>query len=407
MKIVVLSDLYPPYYKGGHEIRCKVIADGLSEKGHEVYVLTSKYGVNGQSKDNKIYRLLYYLDEGSAEGIGRRYVQIKIALTGRLNYLITKKVIKHIKPDIIYAGQLSGISIFPMRAIQSCDIPIVHHLGNYFFVELVEMCVMEKNSLKRFYRKLIHGFNNIDDFDFKHILVVSKAVKRTYVESGFSADNISIIPPRGIASALIRKEYNKNIKFHGEQIKLLYVGRLSKEKGVDTALKTVGHLTSKFGMKNLTLDIIGEGDKKYEENLYVLSDSLSLKGYVNFRGKLLPEEVLREYNNYDILLVPSIWEAFGLIIIEAMSQGLPVIASRVGGISGIIKNEETGLLVAPGDPVRMAEAVKKLVNNPSLYEKLSRKGIKRVQEEYTNEKIIKKIENYMSNVFHQLKRNIN
>ena len=403
MKILVLSDLYPPYYKGGHEIRCKIIAEGLSDKGHEVYVLTSKYGVNSKSVDNNIYRLLYFIEDGSAEGIGRRYVQIKIALLGRLNYLVTEKVIKHLKPDIIYAGQLLDISIYPMKAIQSCNIPIVHHLGNYFFVELVEMCILEKNPLKRFYRRRIHGFNNIDDFDFKHILVVSEAVKRTYVEAGFSADNVSIIPPRGIPSELFKKKYNRNIKFHSKQIKLLYVGRLSKEKGVDTALKTVGYLTSKFGMRNLTLDIIGEGNEKYGENLRILSDSLSLKDYVNFRGKLLPEEVLREYNNYDMLLVPSNLEAFGLTIIEAMSQGLPVIAAKTGGIPEIIEDGKNGLLVPAGDSVKMAEAVKKLVDNPSLYEKISRNGIERVREEYTNEKIIEKIENYMSNVFHQSK----
>jgi len=403
MKILVLSDLYPPYYKGGHEIQCKVIADGLSEKGHEVYVLTSKYGVNGQSKNNNIYRLLYYLEEGSAKGIGRRYVQIKIALLGRLNFLITKKAIKYLNPDIIYAGQLSGISIYPMKAIQICNIPIVHHLGNYFFVELVEMCVRGKNPLKIFYRKLIHGFNNIDNFDFKYILVVSEAVKRTYVEAGFPADNISIIPPPGIPSKLIKKEYNRNIKFHGKQIKLLYVGRLSKEKGVDTALMAVEHLTNKFGMRNLTLDIIGEGDKKYEENLHVLSDSLSLKDYVNFRGKLSPEGVMKEYNNYDMLLVPSIWDASPIVLIEAMSQGVPIIATKTGGIPERIEDGKNGLLVPVGDSVRMAEAVKKLVDDPSLYEKISCNGIERVREEYTNEKIIEKIESYMSNVFEQSK----
>ena len=406
MKILVLSDLYPPYYKGGHEIRCKIIADGLSEKGHELYVLTSKYGVNGKSIDNNIYRLLYFIEEGSAEGIGRRYVQIKIALLGRLNYLITKKVIKHIKPDIIYAGQLLDISIFPMKAIQSYNIPIVHHLGNYFFVELVEMCILEKNPLKRFYRKRIHGFKNIDDFDFKHILVVSEAVKRTYVEAGFSADNISIIP-RGIPSESIKKEHNRNVKFHGKQIKLLYVGRLSKEKGVDTALKTVGHLINKFGVRNLTLDIIGEGNEKYEENLHILSDSLSLKDHVNFKGKLLPEEVLKEYNNYDMLLVPSIWDASPIVLIEAMSQGVPIIATKTGGIPERIKDGKNGLLVPTGDSVRMAEAIKKLVDDPSFYEKISRNGIKRVQEEYTNEKIIGKIDNYISKVFQESKRRIN
>jgi glycogen synthase len=405
MRILVLSDLYPPYYMGGHEIQCKVIADGLSKRGHEVYVLTSKYGLDVQNIDNNIYRSLYYLGDKDVKENNRRSVQIKIALLGRLNYLITKKVIKHLKPDIIYSGQISDISIFPMKVIQSYNIPILHHLGNYFFVELVEMCILGKNLLKRFYRKRIHGFKNIDDFDFNHILVVSKAVKKTYVEAGFSADNISIIP-RGIPSGLIKNEYNRNVILDGKKTKLLYVGRLSREKGIETALKSVHHLIYKLGVRNLTLHIIGEGNEKYEEDIAFLSDSLNLKDYVKFRGKLLYEEVLKEYSNYDMLLVPSTLEAFPSIIIEAMSQGLPVIASKVGGIPEIVENEETGLLVPPGDPKKLAQAVKKLVDNPSLYEKIIRNGIKLVKKEYTNEKIIEKIENYLSNGFQQSKKKL-
>jgi len=156
----------------------------------------------------------------------------------------------------------------------------------------------------------------------------------------------------------------------------------------------------------LTLHIIGEGNEKYEEDIAFLSDSLNLKDYVKFRGKLLYEEVLKEYSNYDMLLVPSTLEAFPSIIIEAMSQGLPVIASKVGGIPEIVENEETGLLVPPGDPKKLAQAVKKLVDNPSLYEKIIRNGIKLVKKEYTNEKIIEKIENYLSNGFQQSKKKL-
>jgi len=402
----VLSDLYPPYHKGGHELCCKAVADGLSQKGHEVYVLTSTYRTNRQSIDNNIYRLLYFLLERGAKGIGRRCVQIKIALLGRLNYLITKKTIKYVKPDIVYAGQVSEISIYPMKAIQSCNIPIVHHLGNCFFLELVEMCIKEKDPLKRFYRKLIHGFKNIDDFDFNYILVVSKALKRMYVEAGFSDDNISLIPPRGIPSELIKKEYNKNIKFPSKRIKLLYVGRLSEEKGVDTGIEAVGNLTKKCGMKKVTLHIIGDGDKEYTKELHALIRNLDLKNHIKFIGKLQHDKVLQEYSNYNILLVPSIWDAFGVIVIESMSQGVPVIASKVGGIPELIKNEETGLLVTQGNPEEMAEAIKKLVHNPSLYEKISSNGIKRVREQYKNEKIIEKIDKYMSDVLNHHKGEI-
>ena len=403
MRILVLSDLYPPYYIGGHEIRCKIIADGLSEKGHEVHILTSTYGINGQSKDKNIYRLLYFIDW---RGSKKRYMQIKNALLARLNYLITNKLIKQLRPDIIYAGKISGISILASKAIQSVNSPIVHHLGNYFPAELVEMCVLEKNPLKRLLRKIIYGFNDIDDFDFKHILVVSEAVKKRYVEAGFVADNISIIPPRGIPSVLIRKEYNRNIKLHDEQTKLLYVGRLSKEKGIDTALKTVEYLTNKSEMQNLTLDIIGDGDEQYVKELHIITEKLGIENRVKFIGELQYEDVLKEYDNYYMLLVPSLWEEpFGVIILEAMSQGLPVIASKVGGIPDILENEKTGLLVPPGDSLKMAEAVKKLVDNPSLHETISRNGIKRVQEEYTNELIIEKIENYMFSVFNESNRN--
>ena len=95
-----------------------------------------------------------------------------------------------------------------------------------------------------------------------------------------------------------------------------------------------------------------------------------------------------------------------MIIIEGMSQGLSIVSSNVGGIPEIIEDGRTGLLVPPNDPIKMAESIKKLIDNPPLYEQISINGIRKIREKYTNEKIIEQIEKYISDVFNQSKSNL-
>ena len=409
MRILLISNLYPPHYIGGYEIGCKFIADGLSQKGHNVFILTSKYGVGKKKIEDNIFRILNYVGDDGNNLFVRRYNHIRTAILGRLNYLITNNTIKLLKPDLVFVGNLLNISIFPVKAVQSRKVPIVYHLSDYSLEEFINDNISEKKPIKRFYRNTIYGFMKFNDFDFTHIITISEAVKKRFVRIGFLEENVSVIPlPRGFNPALIAKEGLQHSSSKDRKIKLLYVGRISEEKGIHIAIKSVENLVNQHRIGNLSLEIIGSGDINYNKYLYSLIESVDLTTFVKFKGPISYDEVLMKYRNYDMLLVPSIWEEpFGLIIVEAMSQGLPVIATKTGGIPEIIEDGKNGLLVPTGDSVRMAEAIKKLVDDPSLYEKISRNGIKRVQEEYTNEKIVGKINNYISNVFQQSKRKIN
>jgi len=406
MKILILSDLYPPYYKGGHEIRCKMVAEGLYKKGHNVFVLTSRYGVTGKKTNGKIFRSLYFYSilDGT-KGLTRRCKQIKLAILSRLNYFIANKMMNRVNPDLVYAGQVSGISIFPIKAIQKRDIPIVYHQGNYFFVDLVKDFTCERNKIKRFYRKVIFGFSGLDRFNFKHIITVSEAVKKKFVDAGFPKENIAIIR-RSIPSESVKKEYKKAPNFRRKKIKLLYVGRISRQKGIHIAIKVINYLRNNVGIENISLDIIGDGNKNYKKELQAVIEKSKLKDHIIFRGKMLQEEVFKEYCKYDLLLVPSIWEEPSAnTILESMANGVPVIATNVGGIPETIENGKTGLLVPKKNPIKMAEAVKKLIDNPYLYEQLSIHGIGEIQEKYTNKKIIEQINNYLNDVFKKSKRN--
>jgi len=399
MRILVLSDHYPPYYKGGHEIRFKTTADGLSRKGHEVFILASKYGVSGKKENDRILRLLNYLEIGHVGGVRKRYKEIKIALLGRQNYFITKKAVQYVKPDIVYAGEISHVSMYPIRAVETYGIPIVHHVGNYYFPQLIEDCILQKNPIKRFYRKAISGFKGIDKYDFRHIITVSEAVKKKYDAIGFTERNIRAIHARGVPPELIAKKSELSIAPETGPIKLLYVGRIEKVKGIHVAIEAVKHLVDDLGVEDIILDIIGEGDSDYIEYLYALIKKLEMQSHVGFRKAISHEAILQEYQKYHILLFPSVWEEpFSGVLIEAMSQGLPIVATNTGGTPELIRDEWNGLLVNPDDPIDMAKAVKRLIENPSLAKRIALNGIDLISEKYNVEKITDKIESYLMDV---------
>ena len=167
---------------------------------------------------------------------------------------------------------------------------------------------------------------------------------------------------------------------------ILYVGRLHKEKGVKylvEAFKTV-----KQWHPDVVLLIVGEGSEK--ENLVFQAKQLGLQQSIMFMD-FLPHEMLPElYNSCDILSLPSIAEAFGMVLIEAMACGKPVVGSRVGGINDIIEDSENGFLVEPGRPDQLAEKIHLILSDKKLLKRLGTKARKKVEDKYSYYAVAKK-----------------
>ena len=159
--------------------------------------------------------------------------------------------------------------------------------------------------------------------------------------------------------------------------RLLAVGRLSAEKGYHHLLSAVARLERK-GL-GCSLDLVGSGPE--EEALRRQARDLGLKdrvifhGYVIFGPKLLPF-----YSQSSALVVPSLSEGFPQVICEALLLGLPVIASAVGGIPAVLKHGETALLVPPGNPEALANAIHHLLGSPESWRKMSRNGREQMRE---------------------------
>ena len=170
-----------------------------------------------------------------------------------------------------------------------------------------------------------------------------------------------------------------------EKTTIIFAGRLSAPKRQDVFLKSIALLDSEIKNK-ININIIGDGPNKESiENLY---ESLGLNSLVSIKS--LPTELMgKEYSNSDILVLISDYEAFPMVIIEAMSYGLPVVVSSVGGIPEAV-NASVGALVSKNNPEDFAKEIKALILNKEDREKKGQNARKLIEEKFTINKMLDK-----------------
>jgi D-inositol-3-phosphate glycosyltransferase len=156
---------------------------------------------------------------------------------------------------------------------------------------------------------------------------------------------------------------------------LLFVGRIERLKGIDTLLEAVAVVSRTCTGRNLKALIVGGGGQTEEENaelrrIVQLHRDLNLEDQVEFVGSKPQEMLPLYYAAADITVMPSHYESFGLVAVESMASGTPVIASNVGGLSFTVLDGETGYLVEEENHFMLAERVHTLLKNPELRDKL-------------------------------------
>ncbi|MGG6297389.1 glycosyltransferase [Leptolyngbya sp. AN02str] len=172
---------------------------------------------------------------------------------------------------------------------------------------------------------------------------------------------------------------------------VLYVGRFDPRKGLKTLVESVARLIQQPGAaltKPVRLVIVGGEDpaqESHEERQYIgnLVEELGLSDRVLFVGQVGHDVLPLYYTAADVCAVPSHFEPFGLVALEAMSCGTPVVASDVGGLKFTIVPEETGLLVPPDDVDALANAIERVLTDQVWAQKLKRQASARVQQNFS------------------------
>ena len=187
--------------------------------------------------------------------------------------------------------------------------------------------------------------------------------------------------------SISRQEGRQTLGIAPDEKVVLYVGRFDPRKGIETLVRAMGHSSLRDGGK-LRL-IIGGGSRQgqsdgYErERIEGIVAELGLAEITEFPGRLSPSILPIYYGAADVSVVPSHYEPFGLVAIEAMACRIPVVASDVGGLQFTVRSQETGLLAPPKDEVAFAAAIDRILTNPEWQLQLGQQARLHVEEKFS------------------------
>jgi glycosyltransferase involved in cell wall biosynthesis len=157
--------------------------------------------------------------------------------------------------------------------------------------------------------------------------------------------------------------------------KVLFIcGTESLRKGLDVVLESIRYL-SHDGIGNSKFIFVASN-----EQIRKRVRELQVHPYVEFRDILSKQEMIREYGEANLFVLPSFGEGFPNSLLEAMASGLPVVATRVGAVPEVVEHNINGILIEPGDPGALTRAIKKILNDPELGETLGRNNLEKVKK---------------------------
>jgi glycosyltransferase involved in cell wall biosynthesis len=166
-------------------------------------------------------------------------------------------------------------------------------------------------------------------------------------------------------------------------IRLLFVGRLVERKGIEYLVRALARVAH---VRPATLTVVGEGE--WESEIRQAVERSGMSSRVHFTGFVPKRELTRLYGECDLFVLPAVvdrkgdTEGLGVVLLEALSFGRPVIASDVGGIPDIVRPGETGWLVKPGDPGALAATILEAARDPSEARRRAARGLKWVEERF-------------------------
>lgn len=295
-----------------------------------------------------------------------------------LNFLVKINLTFMLKPRVVVAaGVLNLIPFgFASSLIRSKFIPIITGEVWYDF-----------SLIPKGLAKFLHLLMRTTLQRANAILTLSGSVKKE-IQSKFMLNADKILVYKYKVSPIFNPETSKDLKssLNPNGPIILTVARISPQKGLTYLVKAAHIIVNEKMLKNVKFVIeYFSSEKNYEEKIREMVKKYNLENNFIFVGNIPYNEMPKYYSAADIFVLPSITEALGIVILEALAMGIPVIASNVGGIKDIIAHGYNGLLVNPKDPVGLVKAIMQVLFDEELKRRLIKGGLATVQDIKENE----------------------
>jgi len=387
MKILQIIPYYVPAYTFGGPISIvHQISKQLVKRGHEVVVYTSNAESHSSRLPLKSIEILngveiHYFRNITSKTIGRLFITPQLILTAR--------------------KQIDGFDIVHLHGYRTFQNLVACYYANRNSVPCVLQAhgmlpvLMNRQLLKIVFDKI---FGNRLVKSVEKLIALTETEQKQFELLGVSTDRIEIIP-NGIDLARFQKvplqnTFRKKFGIPPDMRIILYLGRLHKYKGIDILVMAFARLRKK---RDDVILVIAGPDHGALNPLRELCSVLDISGSVIFPGSLLKFDKFEAFVDADIFVLPSLYEAFPIVLLEAFAFSKPVIASDIDSISGIIEHGENGFLFKSSEVDSLEQSIKLLLDNHSLAHDLGTRARKCLEEQYTISDVVIKMERMYRN----------
>jgi glycosyltransferase involved in cell wall biosynthesis len=344
----------------------------LRARGHDVSVLTTDTRTGATAPDDPgVHRTLrWHLRDGEFERLGPRAV---VAMT-RHNHRVLAGHLRTVRPDVVSFWSMGGLTLTLLEAVRRRALPAVAFVhddwldyGRHVDPWLALLTGPRRGRLAPLAERLTGLPHRVDLGAAARYVFVSDHTRRHALALGLGIDAArTAVAHSGIDPLFLDPAPEREWGW-----RLLYVGRLDPRKGVETAVEALVHLPGVA-----TLELVGGWDEREEARLRAVADRLGVGGRVRFAGHRGAGDVHAAYGEADAVVFPVVWEEpWGLVPLEAMGRGRPVVATGRGGSAEYLRDGENALLFAAGDARDLAAKLRRLAGDAELRRRLVAAGL--------------------------------
>ena len=348
------------------------LAREIAEMGHDVTIYTTDLDFsNGPNKFNKE---LPRLEKIKKFKINRTHVWFSFKLFF-VNSSMSKQI-KENRPDVIHTiGLRSYQSLTALKISKKLDIPLIISdqggLTTHPFLKQSSLFLRILYKIQNYFiKKIINHATAVsaaNEYEKNIFLEINKNSNVHIIRNGVNLETL-------VSKQDFREKYQINSKF------ILFVGRFSKSKGIETLIHSLNILKNEKEISNTKLLIMGV-DFGFEKEMEELIKKFDLSERILVIKNPPREDVISAYGESEFLVLPSQWELSPLVPLESFAFKKPVISTRSHGIPFTVKDGKTGILVEPENPDELSNAITKLLLDDKLREQLGISGYNFVHEE--------------------------
>jgi glycogen synthase len=367
VRVLAAGNMYPPHHFGGYELVWRSAMEHLRARGHEVSVLTTDLRTGATEPDDPgVHRdLRWHWGPGGFAGQGLRE---RVAMA-RHNVRVLERHLDRVRPDVVSWWSMGGLTLAMVEAARRRGLPAVGFVHDDWldYGRKVDGWLRlfggRKAALAPLAERLAGVPARVDFAAAARWVFVSETTRRTAEAQGLG------LTRTGVAHSGIDPAFLDPAPVRDWAWRLLYVGRLDERKGVHTAIEALAHLPE------AALRVVGGWDEREAARLIALAERLGVAERVQLDGQLERVLLPDAYAWADAVLFPVIWdEPWGLVPLEAMGRGRPVVATGRGGSGEYLRDGENCVLFAAGDTRGLAAAVRRLAGDSGLRARLRERG---------------------------------